>query len=219
MASAPMDDADITFVFGANHKEFNPQNHKIISGGSCTTVCSSLTIKVLKENFGINKAYINTVHAVTNDQQLLDSSHKDTRRARSAISSIIPTSTGVSKTIIKIFPELEGKISALALRVPVINPSLVVLTAELNKPTTKEKINLAYKNASETYLKRHLAFSNLPLVSVDFKGNPNGAIIDGFSTDVVNEKFVNILAWYDNEWGYVKQMTYLMEELAKKIRQ
>src|SRR5207249_3366152 len=119
MASAPMDDADETFVYGANHQNFDPNLHKIISGGSCTTICSTLTMKVLEEAFGIKQAYINPVHAVTNDQQLLDSSHKDLRRARAATQSIIPTSTGVSKTIVKLYPQLKGKISALALRVPV----------------------------------------------------------------------------------------------------
>lgn len=217
MASAPMDDADETFVYGANHKKFNPKEHKIISGGSCTTVCSSLTIKVLEEAFGIRQAYINTVHAVTNDQHLLDSSHKDVRRARAATQSIIPTSTGVSKTITKLYPHLAGKISALSLRVPVINPSLVVLTAELKKSATIQNVQRAFTKAAEGELKKHLAVSNLPLVSIDFKGNPNGAIVDLYSTEVVNGNLLNVLAWYDNEWGYVQQMVYLLEYLAKRI--
>jgi glyceraldehyde 3-phosphate dehydrogenase len=217
MASAPMDDADETFVFGANHKKFEPQKHRIISGGSCTTVCSTLTMKVLEENFGVRQAFINTVHAVTGDQSLLDASHKDLRRARSALESIIPTTTGVSKTIVKIFPHLQGKISALSLRVPVLNPSLVVLTAELKKPATKEALNKAFTKASQGELKGNLAVNNLPLVSVDFRGNPHGAIVDLYSTEVVNGQLVNILSWYDNEWGYVQQMVYLLEYLSKKI--
>lgn len=217
MASAPMSDADETFVFGANHQQFNPKKHRIISGGSCTTVCSALTMKVLEENFGVRQAFINTVHAVTGDQSLLDASHKDLRRARSATESIIPTTTGVSKTIVKIYPHLQGKISALSLRVPVLNPSLVVLTAELKKSVTLQELNKAFKKASLGELKNQLAVSDLPLVSIDFRGNPNGAIVDLFSNEVVNGRLVNILAWYDNEWGYVQQMVYLLEYLCKRI--
>lgn len=217
MASAPMDDADETFVFGANHQKFEPQKHRIISGGSCTTVCSTLTMKVLEENFGVRQAFINTVHAVTGDQSLLDASHKDLRRARSALESIIPTSTGVSKTIVKIYPHLQGKISALSLRVPVLNPSLVILTAELKKQTTVLQLNKAFSKAAAGELKGCLAVSTLPLVSVDFRGNSHGAIVDLYSTEVVNGQLANILAWYDNEWGYVQQMVYLLEYLAKRI--
>lgn len=217
MASAPMEDADETFVFGANHQKFDPELHKIISGGSCTTICSTLTIKVLEEAFGIKQAYINTIHAVTNDQQLLDSSHKDVRRARSAIESIIPTSTGVSKTITKIYPHLVGKISAMSLRVPVLNPSLVLLTAELKKKTDIKSVKRAFEKAAIGELKGHLAVSNLPLVSIDFRGNPNGSIVDLYSTEVVNGDLLNVMAWYDNEWGYVQQMVYLLEYLAKRI--
>jgi len=218
MASAPMEDADETFVFGANHQKFDPAKHKIISGGSCTTICSTLTMKVLEENFKVEQGFINTVHAVTGDQSLLDSSHKDLRRARSATESIIPTTTGVSKTIVKIYPHLKGKISALALRVPVMNPSLVVLTAQLKKKVTKESVNMAFEKAAEGPLRRLLSVSKLPLVSVDFRGNPHGAIVDLYSTEVVNGNLVNILSWYDNEWGYVQQMVYLLEYMAKRIR-
>lgn len=217
MASAPMDEADGTFVFGVNHTQFDLQKHKIISGGSCTTICSTLTLKVLDEAFGVNKAFINTVHAVTNDQQLLDASHKDVRRARSAMESIIPTTTGVSKTITKIFPHLAGKISALSLRVPVVNPSLVVLTAQVNKPVTVQSINRAFEKAAQGPLKAKIGISKLPLVSVDFRRNPHGAVVDLYSTDVVDYHLVNILAWYDNEWGYVQQMVYLLEYLARRI--
>ena len=218
MASAPMDDADETFVFGANHQKFDPSVHKIISGGSCTTICSTLTIKVLEEIFGIKQAFINTVHAVTNDQQLLDSSHKDVRRARSATESIIPTSTGVSKTIVKLYPHLAGKISALSLRVPVINPSLVILTAELKKKASLQSLKKAFEKAATGGLRGYLGVSKEPLVSIDFRGNPNGAIVDLYSTELVNGNLANVLAWYDNEWGYVQQMVYLLEYLAKRIQ-
>ena len=217
LCTAPMDDADETFVFGVNHKTFNPKAHKIISAASCTTVCSTLATKVLEENFGIRQGFINTVHSVTADQSLLDSTHKDVRRARSASQSIIPTSTGVSKTIVKIYPHLKGKISALSLRVPVLNPSVVAYTVELKKKTTKEAVNKAFTKAAEGELKKHLAVSALPLVSVDYRGNKNGAIVDLLSTDVVNGNLLNLVVWYDNEMGYVQQAVYLVEYLAKRI--
>ena len=217
VATAPMSDADETLVFKANHTKFDPKNHHIVSAGSCTTVCATLTIKVLEENFGIKQGYINTVHAVTGDQMLLDGSHKDLRRARAAGQSIIPTTTGVSKTITKLYPHLKGKISALCLRVPVLNPSVVVFTAELNKATTLEELNQAFLKASQGELKGSLGVNSLPLVSTDFRANPNGAIVDLFSNEVVDGQLVNILAWYDNEWGYVQQMVYLLEYLCKQI--
>jgi glyceraldehyde 3-phosphate dehydrogenase len=217
VATAPMDDADETLVFRANHQKFDPKNHHIVSAGSCTTVCSTLTIKVLEENFGLKQGYINTVHAVTGDQMLLDGSHKDLRRARAAGESIIPTTTGVSKTITKLYPHLKGKISALSLRVPVLNPSVVVLTAELKKATTLQALNKAFSKASLGELKGSLGVNNLPLVSTDFRANPNGAIVDLFSNEVVDGRLVNILAWYDNEWGYVQQMVYLLEYICKRV--
>ena len=217
VCTAPMDDADETFVYGVNHKTFKPKDHKIISAASCTTVCSALTTKVLEENFGIRQGVINTVHAFTSDQSLLDGTHKDLRRARTASQSIIPTSTGVSKTIVKIYPQLKGKISALSLRVPVLNPSVIVYTVELKKNTTKEAVNKAFEKAAQGELKKHLAVSPLPLVSTDFRGNLNGAIVDLLSTEVVNGNLLNLVVWYDNEMGYVQQAVYLVEYLAKKI--
>ncbi len=218
VCTAPMEDPDETFVFKGNHQTFNPAKHKIVSAGSCTTVCSTLTLKVLEESFGIKQAFINTVHAFTGDQMLLDGSHKDLRRARAATQSIIPTSSGVSKTIVGLYPHLKGKVSALALRVPVPDPSIVVLTAELKKPVNMQKIKAAFEKAAKGELKNHLAVNNLPLVSIDFKGNPHGATVDLYSSTVVNDHFVNVLAWYDNEWGYVHQTIYLLEYLAKRIR-
>jgi glyceraldehyde 3-phosphate dehydrogenase len=217
VCTAPMSDPDETFVFGANHKKFDPKKHKIVSAGSCTTVCSTLTIKVLEEVFGIKQAFINTVHAFTGDQMLLDGSHEDLRRARGATQSIIPTSSGVSKTIVGLYPHLKGKVSALALRVPIADPSVVVLTVDLKKPATMDKIKTAFTNAAKGELKNHLAVSTLPLVSIDFKGNPNGATVDLYSSSAVNEHLFNILSWYDNEWGYVRQTVYLVEYFAKKI--
>ncbi len=217
LVTAPMDDADETFVYAANHQIFDPKIHKIISAASCTTVCSTLTLKVLEEKFGVRTGFINTIHAVTSDQSLLDGSHKDLRRARAAMESIIPTTTGVSKTIVKLYPHLKGKISALSLRVPVQNPSIVVLTAELNKATDLVTLNQAFSEAAAGSLKNHLGVSNLPLVSTDFRGNPNGAVIDLLANEVVDGKLVNVLAWYDNEWGYVTQMMNLLEYICKKV--
>lgn len=217
VATAPMDDADESFVFGVNHKTFNPKKHKIISAASCTTVCSTLLTKVLEENFGIKHGFINTVHATTSDQSILDSSHRDFRRARTASQSIIPTSTGVSKTIVKVYPHLKDKISAISLRVPVLNPSVVDFTLELKKKVTAEQVNKAFVKAAAGELKGHLGVSKLPLVSVDFRGNPNGGIVDLLSTDVVNGSLLNVLAWYDNEWGYVSQAVCLIEYLSKVV--
>jgi glyceraldehyde 3-phosphate dehydrogenase len=217
VATSPMSDADVTLILPLNEKQFNPKKHFIISAGSCTTVCSSLLVKVLETNFGINRAFINTVHAVTSDQSLLDSSHKDLRRARSATESIIPTTTGVSKAITQIYPNLIGKLSAISLRVPAINPSIVSFTVDLKKTVTKEQVNKAFEQASKKELKNHLAVSNLPLVSIDFRGVERGAIVDLLSTDVIDGKMLNVLAWYDNEWGYVSQTVHLVEFLAKKI--
>jgi glyceraldehyde 3-phosphate dehydrogenase len=217
VCTAPMEDPDETFVFKANHQKFDPAVHKIVSAGSCTTVCSTLTIKVLEETFGIDHAFINTVHAFTSDQLLLDGSHKDWRRARGAAQSIIPTSSGVSKTIAGLYPHLRGRIDALALRVPVPDPSVVVLSAVLKKPVSMDKLKAAYEKAAKGELKKHLAVSTLPLVSIDFKGNPHGATVDLYSSAVVNNHLVNILSWYDNEWGYVTQTVYLLEYLAKRI--
>jgi glyceraldehyde 3-phosphate dehydrogenase len=217
VCTAPMEDPDETFVYAANHKNFNPKAHKIISAGSCTTVCSTLTLKVLEESFGISNAFINTVHAFTGDQMLLDGSHKDWRRARGATQSIIPTNSGVSQTITGLYPHLKSKISALALRVPVPDPSVVALTAQLKKSVDPKKLKSAFEKAAKGELKNHLEVSNLPLVSIDFKQNPHGAIVDLYSSSVVNSHFVNVLSWYDNEWGYVRQTVYLMEYLAKRV--
>ena len=217
VCTAPMEDADETFVFGANHKKFNSKLHKVISAGSCTTVCSTLTLKVLEENFGVKQAVINTIHAFTGDQMLLDGSHKDLRRARAATQSIIPTESGVSKTIVGLYPRLKGKISAMALRVPIADPSVVILTVELKKLADMEKIKAAFTAASKGELKNHLGVSTLPLVSIDFKGNSNGATVDLYSSFMVNKNFFNILSWYDNEWGYVAQTVYLLEYIAGRI--
>src|SRR3989344_1697328 len=218
VVTAPGHDLDPTLVYGVNHGQFDPKKDQIISGASCTSICSSLVVKVLEENFGIERGFINTVHAFTSDQSLQDSSHKDLRRARAASQSIIPSTTGVTKTIGKMFPNLKGKISGMSFRVPVIDPSILAISAQLKTDTTAEKVNEAFRKASEGQLKGHLEVSDLPLVSRDYQGNPAGATIDLLSTEVVDGSFVNVLAWYDNEWGYVTQLTRLLEYLAKEIK-
>lgn len=217
VVSAPMDDPDQTFIYGINHQAFDPQKHIIVSAASCTSVCTCLVVKVLEEHFGIKHGFINTVHAFTQDQNLHDASHKDLRRARAATESIIPTSTGMTKTVGKLFPRLANKLSGLAMRVPIPDPSVLAFTAELNKIVTREEINQAFVLASENDLKGQLEVSHLPLVSADFKQISEGAVIDAMSTEVVDGNLVNILAWYDNEWGYVSRMTAMVEHIAKNI--
>lgn len=217
VVTAPGHDLEATLIYGVNEKSFDPKAHHVISAASCTSICSALTVKVLDEVFSIERGFINTVHAFTSDQSLQDSSHKDPRRARAATQSIIPTSTGVTKTIDKFFPNLKAKISGLSLRVPVIDPSVLCLTAVLKKKTSAEEVNKAFTKASKGSLKDNLAVSDLPLVSRDYQGNPMGATIDMLSTEVVDGRLVNVVAWYDNEWGYVSQMTKLLEFIAGKI--
>ncbi len=215
--TAPIDGPGKILVYGVNEQMFDPTEDKIVSAASCTSVCSALVVKVLQENFGIVRGFINTVHAFTSDQSLHDGSHKDFRRARAATNSIIPTSTGVTKTIDRLFPALKGRMSGIAYRVPVIVPSVLSFTAELKKEATNEAINEAFSKASRNSLKGHLAVSNLPLVSRDHQQMTYGAIIDLLSTEVVDGKLLNVVAWYDNEWGYVSQVVKLLEYLAKKI--
>lgn len=217
VVTAPGHDLDPTLVYGVNHEEFDPKSDQVISGASCTSICSSLVVKVLEESFGIERGFINTVHAFTGDQSLQDTSHKDLRRARAASQSIIPSTTGVTQTIGKMFPVLRGKISGMSFRVPVIDPSILAFSAQLKTKATAEAVNHAFIKASEDHLKGHLAVSDLPLVSRDYQGNPYGATIDALSTEVVDGSFVNVLAWYDNEWGYVSQLTKLLEYLATRI--
>ena len=218
VVTAPGHDLESTLVYGVNEKSFDPKKHHVISGASCTSICSSLVVKVLEEKFGIERGFINTVHAFTSDQSLQDSSHKDMRRARAATQSIIPTTTGVTQTIDKMFPKLKGKISGISLRVPVIDPSILAFSAQLKKHVTAQAVNQAFIKSSKTNLKGMLAVSDLPLVSRDYQGNPFGATIDLLSTEVVDGSLVNVLAWYDNEWGYVSQLTSLLEYITSEIQ-
>jgi len=216
LVSAPMKPAtaaDLTVVYGVNDDQYDPEKHNIISLASCTTNCVSPVAKVLNDNFGIERALMNTVHAVTNDQRLLDMQHRDLRRARSALINIIPTTTGAAVAATLTLPELKGRMNGLALRVPVPTGSIVDLTAVLKREVTVEEVNAAFKKAAETELKGVLAYSDEPLVSSDIIHNPNSAIVDGLSTMVIGN-LVKVLAWYDNEWGYSVKMVRMIEKIC-----
>lgn len=216
MISAPAKEEDVTLMYQMNHDEFDPEKHKVISAASCTTTCLTPLVKVLQEKFGIVHGFVNTIHAYTNDQNLQDAPHKDLRRSRASATSIIPTTTGATKAVIKLVPELEGKLNGIALRVPIPVPSVVCFTAELAKETTVEEVNNAFKEAAKNW-PDFLAVSEEPLVSIDYKGSTFGSTVDALSTEVVDKKLVTVLSWYDNEWGYVTNFVRLLKEVGKKI--
>lgn len=200
--SAPGKNEDVTLVMGINEDQYDPEKHHIISNASCTTNCLAPVAKVLHQEFGIKRGFMTTVHSYTNDQKILDGRHKDLRRARAAAMSIIPTTTGAAKAVALVLPELKGKLKGLAMRVPTPNVSVVDFVAEIEKPATVEEINAALKKASETTLKGILDYNELPLVSIDYNGNPNSSIVDGLSTMVLEDNMIKVIAWYDNEWAY-----------------
>jgi len=200
--SAPAKDPDITVVLGVNEKAYDSARHRIISNASCTTNCLAPVAKVLLDAFGIRHGFMTTIHAYTNDQQILDLPHKDLRRARAAALSQIPTATGAAKAIGLVLPQLQGKMHGIAIRVPTPNVSLVDLVAEVEKVVTVKDVNAALQKAAEGELKGILGFEEEELVSADFNGNPLSSIVDGPSTSVIDGTMVKVLAWYDNEWGY-----------------
>ncbi|MCL0041890.1 glyceraldehyde-3-phosphate dehydrogenase, partial [Peptococcaceae bacterium] len=212
--SAPGKGVDATIVMGVNHNIYDSNSHKIISGTSCTTNCLAPVVKVLHDNFGIKQGLMTTIHAYTNDQQLLDLPHKDIRRARAAALSMIPTTTGAAKSVGLIIPELEGKLNGFAVRVPTPNVSAVDLVIELDKKASKKEINSAFKEASENSLKGILGYTETPLVSTDYNGNPYSGIVDGMLTTVLETGLVKVFAWYDNEWGYSVRMLDLIKHIA-----
>jgi len=211
--SAPAEDPDITIVLGVNDDQYDPDQHKIISNASCTTNCLGPPAKVLHDNWGIERGWMTTIHAYTNDQCLLDLPHSDLRRARAAAMSMIPTSTGAARAIGLVMPDLKGKLDGYAMRVPTADVSVVDLSIKLKKKTTAEEINAAMKTAADGPLKGILQYCDEPLVSIDFLGNPHSSILDVASTKVMDGDFVKILAWYDNEWGYSNRVV----DLALKI--
>lgn len=200
--SAPAKNEDITIVLGVNEGSYDPANHHIISNASCTTNCLAPVAKVIHETFGIKSAQMTTIHSYTNDQQLLDLPHKDLRRARAAALSMIPTSTGAAKAVALVLPELKGKFDGISVRVPTPNVSLVDVVIVLEKDASSEEVNAALKAAAEGPLKGILAFEEAPLVSVDFRKNPNSSIVDADYTKSIGGNLIKVLSWYDNEWGY-----------------
>lgn len=213
--SAPAKDPDITIVMGVNHKEYDKTKHHIISNASCTTNCLAPVCKVLLENFGIEKGLMTTVHSYTGDQRLHDAPHKDLRRARAANLSMVPTTTGAAKAVALVLPELKGKLNGFAMRVPTSNVSVVDLVAQLKKPASAEEINAALKKASEKELKGILAYTDEPLVSVDFNGTTVSSTVDGPSTMIIGGDMIKVLAWYDNEFGYSSRMVDLALHISK----
>ena len=214
--TAPATGPDVTVVMGVNDHQYDAAKHHIISNASCTTNCVAPLAKVLHESFGIKKAWMMTVHAYTNDQNLLDLPHKDLRRARAAALSIIPTTTGAASAVGEVLPELRGKLDGIAMRVPTPNVSVVDLAAILDKKTSKEEVNAAFKAAAEGPLKGILQFVEAPLVSIDFRGNDHSSIVDAAYTAVMDGDFVKVLSWYDNEWGYSSRCVDLLRFMVGK---
>ncbi len=215
--SAPLKDADLTVVIGVNHESYDPTKHHIISNASCTTNCLAPVAKVLHENFKIKNGFMTTIHSYTNDQKLLDLPHSDLRRARAAAVSMIPTTTGAAKAVGLVLPELKGKLDGYAMRVPTPNVSVVDLTVNVEKATTKEEINSAMKKAAETSLKGVMAYTDEPLVSIDFNGTQVSTTFDSQMTNVIDGTNIKVLAWYDNEAGYSKRLAELAELVGKRL--
>ncbi len=214
--SAPAKGEDITLVLGVNDDMYDPRAHNIISNASCTTNCLAPAAKILNDTFGIERGLMNTIHSYTNDQRILDQVHSDLRRARSAGTNIIPTTTGAARALALVIPELKGRFDGMSLRVPTITVSVVDFVATVRKGATKDAVNDAYKQAAAGSLKGILGYTEEPLVSSDFRGDSRSSIIDGLSTMVVGENMVKVIAWYDNEWGYSSRVADLAHFLAEK---
>ena len=214
--SAPAKGEDFTVVMGVNHDKYDPANHHLISNASCTTNCLAPLVKVLHDEFGLTKGIMTTIHSYTNDQKLLDLPHKDLRRARAAALSMIPTTTGAALAVARVLPELEGRLDGISVRVPTPNVSLTDLTAVLEKDASADDVNAAFQKAAIGNLKGILAYSEEPLVSADFKGNPHSSIVDAPFTKVVGGNTVKVLSWYDNEWGFSCRVKDLIRFIADR---
>ena len=214
--SAPAKGEDLTMVLGVNEYMYDPAKHNIISNASCTTNCLAPAAKILNDTFGIERGLMNTIHSYTNDQRILDQVHKDLRRARSAGSNIIPTTTGAARALALVIPELKGRFDGMSLRVPTVTVSIVDFVANVRKETTKDAVNAAFKEAAAGPLNGILAFTDEPLVSTDFRGDSHSSIIDGQLTMVLGGNMVKVLAWYDNEWGYSCRVADLANFIAQK---
>jgi len=213
--SAPATDPDITIVLGVNEGTYNPAKHHVISNASCTTNCLAPVVKVLHQEFGVEKGFMTTIHSYTNDQKILDAPHKDLRRARAAGISQIPTTTGAAKAVGLVMPELKGKIDGISIRVPTPNVSVVDLVAVMKKDVTETAVNDSFNKAAAGKLRGILQYTGEPLVSVDFMANPHSAIVDGLSTKVIEKNLLKVLAWYDNEWGYSCRLRDLIQYISR----
>ena len=214
--TAPAKGEDITIVMGVNEKDYLDSEHHIISNASCTTNCLAPVVKVLHDNFGIEKGVMTTIHAYTSDQMLLDAPHKsDLRRSRAAAVSVVPTTTGAAKAVTLVIPELKGKLNGMAFRVPTPNVSVVDFVAWLKNEANVGQINQALKAAAQGHLKGILDYNELPLVSIDYNDNPYSSIVDGLSTMVVDGNMAKVVSWYDNEWGYSCRVVDLVKYITK----
>lgn len=215
--SAPAKNEDITIVLGVNQDAYEPENHHIISGASCTTNCLAPVVKVLSDEFGFRHGLMTTIHAYTNDQRILDLPHKDLRRARAAAMSMIPTTTGAAKATGLVLPEVLGRIDGMAIRVPTSDVSLVDLVSELEKDVSEEDVNAAFQAAADGPMKGVLGVSHEPLVSIDYTGNPHSSVVDALSTAVMDGRMVKVLSWYDNEWGYSSRVVDMVRFVGERL--
>lgn len=215
--SAPAKNEDITIVLGVNQDKYDPAKHHVISNASCTTNCLAPVARALVDRFGINRGFMTTIHSYTNDQRVLDLAHKDYRRSRAAALSMIPTSTGAAKAIGLVVPELKGKMDGVAIRVPTPNVSVVDLTCELQKDTTKEEINAVFKEYADGKMKGILEYCTAPLVSKDFTNNPASSIVDAELTNLIDKRLAKVFSWYDNEWGYSNRVIDLCAFVGKTL--
>ncbi|HEX8732057.1 MAG TPA: type I glyceraldehyde-3-phosphate dehydrogenase [Ktedonobacterales bacterium] len=215
--SAPAKGEDITLVLGVNEEKYDPAKHNIISNASCTTNCLAPAAKVVNDAFGIERGMMTTVHSFTNDQRTLDVVHPDLRRARTASANIIPTTTGAARALALVIPELKGRFDGFSLRVPTVTVSVVDFVAELKKGTKVEEVNATFKAQADGKLKDILGYTEEPLVSSDFRGDPRSSIIDGLSTMMVGDTFLKVIAWYDNEWGYSSRVADLTRFIGERL--
>jgi glyceraldehyde 3-phosphate dehydrogenase len=217
LVSAPVSDPALNIVYGVNHQLYQSKKHHLVTAASCTTNCLAPVVKVMHEEIGIQHGCMTTIHDITNTQTIVDKGHKDLRRARACGQSLIPTSTGSARAIADIFPQLKGKLNGLAVRVPLLNASLVDFVFEARRKTSVHEVNALFKQASRNELQGILGYEERPLVSVDYRGDTRSSIIDAQSTMVINETQVKVLAWYDNEWGYVNRMMDLAQMIADSM--
>jgi len=217
VVAAPVKKGALNIVMGVNDHLYDPEKHDLVTAASCTTNCLAPVVKVIHEKLGIHHGVITTIHDVTNTQTVVDLPHKDLRRARSALMSLIPTTTGSATAIGLIYPELQGKLNGMAVRVPLLNASLTDCVFEVSRPTSAEEVNRHVREAADGELRGILGFEKRPLVSVDFVNDPRSSIVDGPSTMVVDGTQVKVIAWYDNEWGYVNRLVELAEKVAVSL--